>query len=251
MIQINKLKLIFLMFLSFLLCSSCGQKNEWVELFNGKDLSGWHIECKPQDRENVFWTVDNGTILCNTNGMKRHQYIWLVSDREFSDFELQLKFQAYSNSPGNSGLQFRSRYDSSIENGGWMNGPQVDINPPKQTKSWRTGLIYDETIEVRRWVNPSLPDWNMTDEFEPKEFIFKYAEDGDGWNDLTLICKGMNIKAIVNGIVRTDWNATGILDDDVHKKYNVGQSGHFAFQLHQGDDLKIRYKDIRIKEYKK
>ena len=91
----------------------------------------------------------------------------------------------------------------------------------------------------------------MEDEYKPKEaFVLKYAEDNDNWNDLTLICKGMQIKTIVNGIVRTNWDATGVLDDEIHKKYRVGQTGHFAFQLHSGDQLKIRYKDIRIREYK-
>ena len=130
-----------------------------------------------------------------------------------------------------------------------MNGPQIDINPP-QPMTWRTGLVYDETFEEQRWVYPSLPDPGMRDEYEPAEHIFKYAEDGDGWNELILICDGMQVKTIVNGIVRTDWDATGVFDNEYHKKYNVGESGHFAFQLHNGDNLKIKYKDIKIKELK-
>jgi hypothetical protein len=235
---------------SFILFSSCEQKNEkseWVELFNGRDLTGWHVACQPKDAEKVFWTVEDGTILCNSIGMKGHDYVWLVSDREFSDFELQLKFQAYTDSPGNSGLQFRSRYDSSLKNG-WLNGPQVDIHPPKDKQPWRTGLIYDETDEVRHWIYPSLPDSKMDDKYLPEESIMKHAEDGDGWNELILICNGMHIKTIVNGIVRADWDATGILDTEAHKKHHVGRSGHFALQLHKGDQLKIRYKDIRIRE---
>ena len=231
----------------FALLTSCGQKNEWESLFNGKDLAGWQIICQPQDQEKVFWSVDDGSILCNSLGMKGHSHVWLVSEREFSDFELQFKFQAYSESPGNSGLQFRSRFDPSLE-GGWMNGPQVDINPP-QPMTWRTGLVYDETFEEQRWVYPSLPDPGMRDEYEPEEHIFNYAEDGDGWNELILICNGMQIKTIVNGIVRTDWDASGILDNEYHKRHNVGESGHFAFQLHAYDDLKIKYKEIKIKEF--
>ena len=230
----------------FALFTSCGQKNEWESLFNGKDLTGWNIICQPQDQEKVFWSVDNGTILCNSLGMKGHSHVWLVSEREFSDFELQFKVQAYSESPGNSGLQFRSRFDPSLD-GGWMNGPQFDIHPPG-SMTWRTGYIYDETFEERRWIYPSLPNWDMEERFKPEENIFKLSEDGDGWNELTLICQGMHIKTIVNGIVRTDWDATGVLDNEAHIKRNVGRSGHLAFQLHHGDNLKIRYKDIKIKD---
>ena len=228
------------------LCFASCNQDKWEQLFNGKDLSGWTVVCQPQDQNKGFWTVEDGAILCNSTGRKDHNYVWLMSDREFGDFELQLKFQAYSDSPGNSGLQFRSRYDTAKE-GGWLNGPQVDINPP-QPKPWRTGLIYDETDGENRWIYPSLPNWEMPQEYEPKEHIFKYSEDGDGWNDLTLICKGMHIKTLVNGMVRVDWDATGILDNELHLKHNVGRTGHFALQLHSGDELRMRFKDIRVKE---
>jgi len=235
------------LFSVFTLFVSCKQQSEWESLFNGKDLSGWTVICQPQDVEKKFWTVENGAIYCNSMHTKDHNYVWLVSDREFGDFELHLKFQAYTDSPGNSGIQFRSRYDSAID-GGWMHGPQVDINPPK-SMPWRTGLIYDETFEEKRWIYPSLHNWDMPPEYEPKEHVLKYAEEDDSWNELILICKGMHIKTIVNGIVRTDWDASGVLDNEHHKKHNVGAKGHFAFQLHSGDMLKIKYKDIRIKEF--
>jgi hypothetical protein len=49
-----------------------------------------------------------------------------MTDAEYDDFELRLKFQVCRGCPGNSGLQFRSRYDES-EKGGRLDGPQVDI----------------------------------------------------------------------------------------------------------------------------
>jgi len=240
--------------IAILLTSLCfasenqAQGNKWEPLFNGKDLAGWTVSCLPQDSGKVFWTVKDGAILCDSIGKKDHNYVWLVTDREFGDFELRLKFQAYSDSPGNSGLQFRSRYDKA-DGGGWMNGPQVDIHPPK-SMSWRTGLIYDETKGENRWIFPSLKNSDMPVTLEPKEHVMKYAEDGDGWNELRLICKGMRIKTIVNGIVCTDWDATGLLDNELHRQHNVGQKGHFALQLHNGDELRIKFKDIEVKEIK-
>lgn len=227
-------------------CLAFKAEAQWEQLFNGKDLDGWSVQCKAQDREKKFWTVEDGAIVADSIGSKGHKYVWLVSDREFSNFELRLKFQAYPGS-GNSGLQFRSRYDPDLDPGGWMNGPQVDIHPDKSS-SWRTGLIYDETQGVRRWVFPSLPDSGIGREHKPEKYIFKYFDDGDGWNDLTLVCDGMHVKTIVNGVVRTDWDASGVLDSQSHKKHNVGTRGHFAFQIHSGDQVKMRFKDITIKE---
>lgn len=218
----------------------------WISLFNGKDLAGWTIECQPQDRDKQFWTVEQGTILCDSLGRKQHNYVWLYSEQEFGDFELRLKFQVYTNSPGNSGVQFRSRFDRA-ESGGWMHGPQVDIHPP-ESMNWRTGLIYDETREERRWIFPSLPNAKMDPKFKPAAHYFKYAQDGDGWNELDIICRGLHVWTIVNGVVRTDWEGAGVLDNAAHQKHNVGRTGHFALQLHNGDELKIRFKDIRVRK---
>lgn len=219
---------------------------KWVSLFNGKDLKGWHVECKPKDKMKAYWAVDSGTILCNSLGDKNHHYVWLVSDKQYDDFILTFRFQAYRESKGNSGIQFRSVFDPNLA-GGWLNGPQIDIHP-KEPMTWRTGMIYDETYEVQRWLSPSRQNWSMTKDYEPKEHLFKFADEGDGWNEMVVICRGNHIKTIVNGIVRSDWDGTGILDDYEHAFRRSGKKGHLAFQLHRNDELKIRFKDIMIKK---
>lgn len=215
-------------------------------LFNGKDLSGWRVECQTADRSKVFWKVEGGTILCDSMGRRDHNYVWLVSDKEYGDFELRLSFQAYKDSLGNSGLQFRSRFDPTAK-GGWLDGPQVDIHPPASA-NWRTGLIYDETRGEQRWVHPSLKDWNIDPKHKPAHHVFRYADEGDGWNQLTLICRGTRVKTVLNGSVVTDWDGSGVLDNAAHKERNVGRRGHFALQLHSGDELRIRFKDIWVTE---
>jgi len=147
---------------------------------------------------------------------------------------------------GNSGLQFRSRFDETAK-GGWLDGPQVDIHP-LESMSWRTGLIYDETRGEQRWISPSLKNATMDPRFQPASYVFKYADDGDGWNELVLICRGTHVKTILNGVVRTDWDGAGVLDNASHIQHNVGRVGHFALQLHTGDQLRIRFRDIRIRE---
>jgi hypothetical protein len=247
--QSSRLALSFFGLLPILLATGCrsgsAHPSEWTALFNGKDLSGWTIQCQPQDQGKVFWTVADGSILCDSMGRPDHNYVWLLTEEEFADFELRLKFQAYRDSPGNSGLQFRSRFDETAS-GGWLDGPQVDIHPP-ESMSWRTGLIYDETREEKRWISPSLKNATMDPRLRPESYVFKYADDGDGWNDLVLICRGTRVQTILNGVVRTDWDGAGVLDNASHVRHNVGRVGHFALQLHAGDQLRIRFRDIRIR----
>ncbi len=217
----------------------------WVPLFNGKDLTGWTVKCKEKDRSKSFWQVDNGTILANSLDAKGHDYVWLMTKREYQDFELRLKFQAYKNSPGNSGVQIRSRYD---ENEGWLNGPQIDINPPGP---WRTGMMWDETRGNQRWIYPNLPKGKWVNKsMSNPNLKFYYSEDEPAWNTLEIKVIGLKVQAKLNGIKVTDFNGKDILDDETHQKRNVGQKGYIALQIHKGDQLKIRFKDIEIRELK-
>lgn len=217
----------------------------WISLFNGKTLDGWQVKCLPEDRNKTYWKVEDGTITCNSLDDKSHNYVWLVSEAEYKNFELRLSFMAYRDSPGNSGVQIRSRFDDSpgAPNGGWMDGPQVDIQPPDP---FRTGLIYDETREEKRWIHPDLKDWQIDSSYAAPEWSFKYAEEG--WNELTIFCNGTYIRTILNGDVITDWNGKGVLDNQAHKSHHIDKSGHIALQLHARDALKINFKNIRIRK---
>ncbi|MCL4789241.1 MAG: DUF1080 domain-containing protein, partial [Verrucomicrobia bacterium] len=77
---------------------------DWQPLFNGSNLAGWKVQCKPEDRSKIYWRVEDGCIVADSMADNRHDYIWLQSEREFGDFELRLKFQAFRDSPGNSGV---------------------------------------------------------------------------------------------------------------------------------------------------
>jgi len=229
---------------------ACGQ-GTWEPLFNGENLDGWTVKCIPADEGHTYWRVHDGYIECNSMGDPEHNYVWLLSDRQFSDFHLKMKFQVFRESDGNSGIQFRSSYDTSDSagSGGWLNGPQVDIHGPAP---FRTGLIYDETEGIRRWIHPSLPDWRIEPGQVPGSALatsLVYAEDNpETWNTLELFCEGMDILTRVNGNPVTVFNADGILNDEIHRGRNSGEGGSIGFQLHMNDELKIRFKDIFIKE---
>ena len=227
------------------------KKDGWEDLFNGKNLDGWEIKCLPEDWGKEFWTVKDGAIECNSIGNPDHHYFWLMNKNEYVDFDLRLKFQIFKSSTGNSGVQFRSRYDTSekAREGGWLSGPQADIHAPAP---FRAGLIYDETDGVNRWIHPSLPNWKIEENDVPKAALqtqlFYADENLNTWNSMEIICEGMKIRTFVNGKLVTNFDGTGILDDAVHKEKNAGTSGQIALQLHSSDELFIRYKDLKIRK---
>jgi hypothetical protein len=233
---------------SFLGCRG----GQWEPLFSGKDLEGWTVKCLAADQGKSYWRVEDGCISCNSLGDSNHNYVWLCTVREFTDFHLKLKFQVFRESSGNSGVQFRSRYDDSSGAiyGGWLHGPQVDIHGPEP---FRTGLIYDETEGIRRWIHPSLPDWKIGPEQAPLSALdtklLYFEDDPNGWNSMDIKCRRMFIITRINGKVVSDFNGEGILNDKIHRNMNSGESGCIALQLHMHDELNIRFKDILIKEF--
>jgi hypothetical protein len=77
---------------------------EPVELFNGRDLSGWKPR-PPADKHG--WVVRDGLLVNATPGTD------LVSERTFTDFKLHAEFRYPKGS--NSGLYLRGRYEVQIE----------------------------------------------------------------------------------------------------------------------------------------
>ena len=221
------------------------RSSEWTSLFDGHSLDGWTVKAVEADRDQVWWRVVDGVIEADSPERGKHNYVWLYSDREYSDFVLRLKFQAIHESPGNTGIQIRSRYDET-DGPGWLNGPQIDINPPGP---WRTGMIWDETRGNQRWIFPNLEQGKWVNEgMAPAELKFHFAGEDPAWNNLVIAARGTRITARLNGVTVTDFDGAGILDDETHRERKVGMKGHIALQIHINDQLKVRYKDIFIRE---
>ena len=72
-----------------------------IELFNGKDLTGWHAMGTNQ------WVVENGVLKSPHSGAN------LLTDQTFTDFKLHIEFRFPKGS--NSGVYLRGRYEMQIE----------------------------------------------------------------------------------------------------------------------------------------
>ncbi len=219
------------------------EQGDWISLFDGESLDGWSTRAVEADLDYTWWRVADGAIEADSMERGDQDYVWLYSDDEFDDFILRLKFQAFRDNPGNSGVQVRSRYDET-DGPGWLNGPQVDIHPPGP---WRTGMIWDETRGNQRWLYPEVPDGGWVDESMAVDGLtFYYADDEPAWNSLEITALGTRLKAVLNGVTVMEYDGAGVLDDANHMERGVGLDGHLALQIHSGDRLRIRFKDIYI-----
>ena len=138
-----------------------------VELFNGRDLTGWEAYGTEK------WYVDKeGNLVCESGPDKKYGY--LATREYYDDFDLTVEFKQLAN--GNSGVFFRSFVEPPVKVHGW----QCEVAP----KNHDTAGIYESY--GRGWL-VQIPD--------EKESILK---EGD-WNTLRLKVQGDRVQTWLNG----------------------------------------------------
>ncbi|MGB3587271.1 MAG: DUF1080 domain-containing protein [Tunicatimonas sp.] len=156
------------------------------------------------------WYVEDGLLVCESGPDEAYGY--LATNESYKDFILTLEFQQEAN--GNSGVFFRS----SIE-GTKITGWQVEVAPPGND----TGGIYESY--GRGWLE-QIP--------EEKEDILKMGE----WNQMRIEVKGDQVKTYLNEQLMVD------LQDEKIGKAN----GSIALQIHDGGGIKVRWRNLMVKE---
>ena len=201
----------FAVVLLLALAASSHAGSGWTALFNGKDLSGWK---KNGDEK---WVVDGGTILCESTANK---YGYLTTEKTYGNFDLRLKFKGEAE--GNSGVFVHSRITGiDPEHGPDIEGMQVEVDPGKGK---HTGGLYESG--GRGWV--AMP----TAEGESA------LKGGGEWNDLEVSVQAAHIVTHLNGVKVVDYI-------DPSPKFTEGV---IALQIHTGGGVKMRWKEIEIKE---
>ena len=110
-------------------------------------------------------------------------------------------------------------------------------------------MIWDETRQINRWLYPAVPKGKWVDQsMANPDMAFYYSDEPPGWNDLEITAIGTKVTAVLNGILVTDFDGDGVLNDRIHQERDVGMNGHIALQIHNSDELKIRFKEIYIKD---
>ncbi|GAB3951888.1 hypothetical protein GCM10028805_32750 [Spirosoma harenae] len=143
-----------------------------INLFNGKDLTGWKIYGTEK------WFVEDGNLVCESGPDKKYGY--LATEQFYKNFDLSLEFKQEAN--GNSGVFFRSTIE-----GTKVSGWQVEVAPPNHD----TGGVYESY--GRNWL-VQIPD--------EKENILKPGE----WNKMRIRVEGDHVQTWLNGESMVDFN---------------------------------------------
>jgi hypothetical protein len=189
---------------------------EWRDITPPEDLSGWMIR-----GGNATFRVEGGEVIGTTAPGTPNTF--LVSAREYRDFELLLEFK--QDQRLNSGVQIRSRVLGGVEERtGRVSGYQVELDPSPRAY---TGGIYDEAR--RGWLMPLIDNPSARSAYREGE-----------WNRLRVVARGETIRTWINGVPAAD-----LFD-------SMDGAGRLALQVHgvgeEAEPMEVRFRGIKIRE---
>jgi hypothetical protein len=200
-----------------------------LNLFNGKDLTGW-------DGDPALWKVEDGVVVGTCSGpeaMENNSFlIWRGGT--VKDFELKATVRVLGDN--NSGIQYRSRELTDVAR--WViAGYQCDIHPVLV----HTGMTYEEKgrgifgLNGRNvMLDPNGSLWLLS-EHTPVQV------DVSQWNEYTIIARGNHLIHMVNGQITSE-----LID---HDQRGRSLGGLLAIQLHRGNPNSVHIKQIELKKF--
>jgi hypothetical protein len=183
---------------------------QWVRLFNGKDLTNW-VEVGHEK-----WTVEDGAI--HGQGITK-EYGYLRTQKSYGDFWLSLRFLCEAD--GNSGVYFHTEFKPGTVD--IAKGMQFEID---RTLNHHTGGLYGDG---RGWIAWPSPE-------------FEQVMRPTGWNEFLLKVEGNHMVAILNGVTILDFTdpSPKSFDGPIALQLHSGGEGNMRFKDIYVRDLSVR-----------
>lgn len=185
---------------------SKGQKEKQAfSLFNGKDLSGWHVDVPAMDSnaqaKNPFIVRDG--MLVSLGDPRGH----LITDSIYQDYTLEIDYR-FPKQPGNCGVLVHASTPRALY-GMFPKSIEVQMEHDNAGDFW----CIVEDIEVPNMEDRRGPkeNWGAT---EGKERRIRNLTEGSEsplgqWNTMVIECRGDTLKVWVNGdLVNDGFNLT-------------------------------------------
>ena len=173
---------------------------DWVPLFNGKDLSGWAEVGKEK------WEVEDGLI---RGRAVTKEYGYLKTAKSYKDFQLALHFKCNGN--GNSGVFFHVDFKPGTAD--VSQGLQFEIDC---TLGQHTGGVYGDG---RQWIVWPAPE---------NEIVVRRGE----WNEYLVKVEGNRYTSRLNGVLMVDFTdpKPKSFDGPIALQLHAGGKGDMVFK---------------------
>lgn len=202
--------------LTLLFCSAFASAQDFVPLFDGTTLNGWHGDTKG-------YVVQNGAIVCE-KGKGGNLY----TDKEYGDFEFRFEFKLTPGANNGIGIRTPDKGDCAYQG---MEIQVLDDTSPQYAKLQEYqyhGSIYGVAAAKRGHLKPV----------------------GE-WNSETIRCKGKQVTVVLNGetIVDADIEKASTpttIDGKDHPGLKRDQ-GYIGFC---GHGAHVEFRNLQLKELK-
>src|SRR5262249_20847627 len=193
----------------------------FTPLFNGKDLTGWRVN---EGGNLKVWGAENGVLFVKGGGGG-----WLMTDKEYSDFDLRLEFKLPK--AGNSGVALRCALKGNPHLEAGMEIQLLDDPWYLDEKNY-TGL------------KPTQKTGSIYGIVPPSKDALKAVGE---WNQMRITAKGPRISVELNGQKIVDANLKDHQDKAKDHKGMMRPKGHLGLQSHDG---RVEFRNLYVKELK-
>lgn len=176
-----------------------------IPIFNGKDLSGWHVDVPDQDENpniSPSFVVKDG-LLISMGTPQGH----LITDDEYENYRITAEYR-FPEATGNCGILIHASTPRSLYK---MFPKSIEVQMYHENAGDFWCIV--ENIEVDNMVERRGPkeEWGVTE--GKKRRILNLTDGSENtpglWNRMVIECLGDRVKVWVNGdLVNEGYNAT-------------------------------------------
>ena len=189
-------KLSFLLFAVFtiFLFSSCTNPKT-ISLFNGTDLTGWHVDVPAMDNNpdtiNPFIVRDGMLVSLGTPAGH------LITDAVYQNYRLEVEYR-FAGEPGNCGVLIHASTPRALYK---MFPKSLEVQMLHQNAGDFWCIVEDVTVPDMEARRGPKEEWGITE--GKKRRILNLTDDSENpvgeWNRMVVECVGNEIKVWVNG----------------------------------------------------
>lgn len=185
-------KLLILLFGAFML--SCLSLQDPIPLFNGKDLTGWHVDVPDldsnPDKKSPFFVRDG--YLVSLGNPAGH----LITDKVYENYQLQVEYR-FAGKPGNCGVLVHASTPRALYD---MFPKSLEVQMMHENAGDFWCIVEDISVPDMENRRGPKDEWGIVE--GKKRRIINLTDGSENpvgeWNTMKIECKGNEIKVWVN-----------------------------------------------------
>lgn len=209
------------------------RNDEFVSIFDGESLDGWHAVPKESASD---WTVRDRAIVGRGSADRLAYLVW--KDEHLTDFELELRYRLPGN--GNTGVEIRCQHDVTGKRP--FEGYHADLGHvgigPQILGAWDFHFAKRKEYPCPRGTRLVIDEDGKPQSSTIREALTAEDVRPHAWNHVRVVARGNHFQFFINGKLASEFT-----DNAQHGRLDQGAIG---LQIHD-KGMQVEFKDLRLK----